>query len=165
MVTWKEFAEAEPTLAQAGATQLFQYGVGQAFLATIRTDGGPRLHPVCPVLSGARLYLLVMPHSPKRRDLEHDGRYALQAFPQPRPDSDEFYLTGTARRLSDPAVCATVLSDAKHHASSDEIVFELQVERAMLTTWEGFATPDYRSRHSIWIAPAADGEAPRDSGA
>ena len=39
MASWTEFAAAEPSLAQAGADQLFQYGVGLAFLATLRMDG------------------------------------------------------------------------------------------------------------------------------
>jgi len=51
MVTWAEFAAAEPELADAGRSQLYQFGVGLAFLATVRRDGAPRLHPVCPVLS------------------------------------------------------------------------------------------------------------------
>jgi hypothetical protein len=156
MFIWKDFAEANPILAQAGATQFCQYGVGLAFLATIRKDGAPRLHPVCPVISGSGLYLLVQPHSPKRWDLQRDGRFALQAFPQDRPDSDEFYLSGTARFVNEPAVFAAVLSDAKHHASPEEILFELQIERAMHTTWTGFGTPDYRALHSSWTAPAGD---------
>ncbi|OGO37181.1 MAG: hypothetical protein A2W35_10665 [Chloroflexi bacterium RBG_16_57_11] len=152
MANWKEFAQAEPSLAQTGANQLFQYEVGLAFLASIRKNGAPRLHPVCPVLSKARLYVLIMPNSPKRLDLERDGRYALQAFPQDKPDSDEFYLSGTARLIDDPAIYADVLADAKHHANPDEILFELEIDRAMHTRWEGFGTPDYRSVHSTWIA-------------
>jgi len=152
MVTWHEFAQADPALAEAGAKHLFQYEVGLAFLATVNSAGAPRLHPVCPVLSGSGLYILVLPHSPKRRDLERDGRYALQAFPQARPDSDEFYLAGTARLAEDPELRKTVLSDARHRASPDEILFELLVERAMRTIWEGFGTPDYHSRHAVWKA-------------
>lgn len=153
MATWSEFAEAEPALAEAGVAQLFQYGVGLAFLATVRPDGGPRLHPVCPVLSDSRLFILVLPDSPKRWDLQRDGRFALQAFPQDKPDSDEFYVSGTARLVDDPSVFASVLSDAKHQASPDEVLFELEIERAMHTWWEGFGTPDYRSFHSAWVAP------------
>lgn len=52
MVTWREFAAAAPDLAEAGRALLTQFGVGLAFLATVRRDGAPRLHPVCPVLSG-----------------------------------------------------------------------------------------------------------------
>jgi hypothetical protein len=152
MATWDEFAAADPALAKAGEGQLFQYGVGLAFLATIRKDGGPRLHPVCPVLSNSHLYVMLLPNSPKRRDLQRDGRYAMQAFAQDRPDSDEFYIRGTARRIGDPELIRAVVSDAKHHANPDEVLFELEIELAMRTTWEGFGTPDYRPSHSIWVA-------------
>lgn len=153
MATWSQFAKSHPAMAEAGLAQLFQYGVGLAFLATVRKDGGPRLHPVCPVISNSRLFLLVLPQSPKRWDLQRDGRYALQAFPQPRPDSDEFYISGTARLIDDPDLFSAVLADARHHASPDEILFELLIEGAMLTKWEGFGTVEYRSSHMTWIAP------------
>jgi hypothetical protein len=155
VVTWSEFEKANPALAEAGSKQIFQYGVGLAFLATVRSDGSPRLHPLCPVLSDSHLYILVVPHSPKRWDLQRDGRYSLQAFPQARPDSDEFYLNGTAQLLTDPAKKSAVLADAKHVASPDEIIFELLIERAMWTTWEGFGTPEYHSKHTIWKAQDA----------
>src|SRR2546421_11325629 len=97
MVTWKDFAVAVPDLAQVGAALLTQFGgVGRAFVATLRGDGAPRLHPVGRVLSRDRLFVLITPESPKRRDLERDGRYALQTFPQPKAGSDEFYLAGKA---------------------------------------------------------------------
>ena len=63
MVTWKEFAAAQPDLAEAGRSLLFQFKVGLAFLATVRKDGAPRLHPVCPVVSNDRLFVLVTPTS------------------------------------------------------------------------------------------------------
>ena len=152
MVTWKEFAQADPALAEAGCHQLFQYEVGLAFLATVRKDGSPRLHPVCPVLSNSHLYILVSPNSPKQGDLQRDGRYALQAFPQDRPDSDEFYLTGMARLVDDLEMKSVVLGDAKHHTRPEELLFELLIERAMRTTWEGFGTPEYHSKHTVWKA-------------
>lgn len=76
MVAWKECAQSNPELADIGAGLLYPFGVGLAFLATIRKDGGPRLHPVCPVLSNDRLYVLILPDSPKKNDLLRDGRYA-----------------------------------------------------------------------------------------
>src|SRR5207245_1851463 len=96
MVTWKEFAAAEPDLADVGRLLLYQFKVGLAFLATVRQDGAPRLHPVCPVLSNGRLFVLITPTSPKRYDLLRDGKYALQTFLQPKPGSDEFYIAGKA---------------------------------------------------------------------
>jgi hypothetical protein len=152
MLTWKAFSQAEPSLAQTGAARIFQYDVGLAFLATLRPDGAPRLHPVCPVLSDSRLYVFVTPSSPKLADLARDGRYALQAFPQPKPDSDEFYISGSARRVTDQHLIARAFADAKHHISPEEVPFELLIDRAMHTVWEGFGTPEFHPVHRKWKA-------------
>src|SRR6266446_7762740 len=133
MVTWKEFATAESDLADVGRALLFQFKVGLAFLATVRKDSAPRLHPVCPVLSNDRLFVLIIPTSPKRHDLLRDGRYALQAFPQPKAGSDEFYVAGKAFLVEDSATRAPVLRDAKHMADASEILFELRIDRVMWT--------------------------------
>jgi hypothetical protein len=154
MVTWKEFAAAEPELSEAGRALLFQFGVGLAFLATVRKDGAPRLHPVCPVLSDDRLYVLVTPTSPKRYDLQRDGRFALQSFPQPKPGSDEFYVAGKAVPVDDPATRAAVLRDAAHMAAAGEVLFELRIDRAMHTRWEDVLTPEMRPLHRKWRARA-----------
>src|SRR6266851_9303503 len=108
MVKWKEFSAAEPDLAEIGRSLLYQFKVGLAFLATVRQDGAPRLHPVCPVLSDGRLFVLITPTSPKRYDLLRDGKYALQTFPQPKPGSDEFYIAGRAELVEDSAIRASV---------------------------------------------------------
>jgi hypothetical protein len=156
MVTWNSFAAAAPAMAATGRALLFQFGgVGLAFLATVRRDGAPRLHPVCPVLSGDRLFVLITPASPKHDDLRRDGRYALQTFPQPKPGSDEFYVAGAARLVHDAATRAAVLGDAKHMASASEIVFELHIDRVMHTRWENVLTPQMRPVQAKWRAPAA----------
>jgi hypothetical protein len=154
MLTWKAFAAAEPALAETGRALLFQFGVGLAFLATVRRDGAPRVHPVCPVLSNDELFVLVTPDSPKLGDLLNDGRYALQTFPQPKPGSDEYYLAGRALRVDEASTRAAVLRDAKHMAAASEIVLSLQLDRAMHTRWEHPLTPQMRPVRRIWHAPA-----------
>ena len=72
-VIWEQFAAARPDLAGAGRDLLYQFGVGLAFLSTVRPDGGPRLHPICPVLVDGRLLAHIIP-SPKRDDLHQIGR-------------------------------------------------------------------------------------------
>jgi hypothetical protein len=57
MITWTEFEQHQPFLAGAGRKQIYQFGIGLAFVATVRPDGGPRVHPVCPVISVAGLHL------------------------------------------------------------------------------------------------------------
>jgi hypothetical protein len=51
MLRWAEFQRVRPDLAEAGRRLLYQFGVGLAFLATVRADGGPRLHPMCPLVT------------------------------------------------------------------------------------------------------------------
>jgi len=155
MVTWKEFAAAEPDLAETGRSLLFQFKVGLAFLATVRRDGAPRLHPVCPVLSDGRLFVLITPLSPKRADLLQDGRYALQSFPQPKPGSDEFFIVGRALLIDDPTARADILRDAAHMADASETAFELLIDRVMHTRWEHVLTPQMRSVHKKWRAAKA----------
>jgi hypothetical protein len=105
------------------------------------------------VLSQGRLYVLIVPTSPKQQDLRRDGRYALQTFPQPKPDSAEFYLTGRADLIEEPSLRRAVLQDAKHQAHESERLLELKVGRAMHTTWEGWGTAELRPIHSKWCIP------------
>ncbi len=81
-----------PDLAESGRGLLYQYGIGLGSLATVRPDGGPRLHPFCPVIAEGGLFAFIVP-SPKRADLLRDGRYAIHAFP-PEDVDDEFLAMG-----------------------------------------------------------------------
>jgi hypothetical protein len=38
-----------------GRDLLYQFGVGLGFLSTVRRDGGPRVHPICPILHDDQL--------------------------------------------------------------------------------------------------------------
>src|SRR4029434_960541 len=121
---WAALAADAPDLAETGRALLQQFGgVGLAFLATIRRDGAPRLHPVCPVLSAERLHVLITPDSPKRADLERDGRAELQTSPQPKPGSDEFYVAGRAVLVADPAEREAVFGSARHMWEPFHVVF------------------------------------------
>ena len=60
-VPWSTLATERPDLAEAGRALLYQFGVGLAFLGTIRKDGGPRVHPVCPLIAAEAIYMLVTP--------------------------------------------------------------------------------------------------------
>ncbi len=100
MVTWGGFSLERPDLAEAGRGLLYQFGVGLAFLATVRRDGGPRVHPMCPMLTDDGLFAFIVA-SPKRDDLVRDGRYAMHAFPAD-DNEDAFSLTGIAERQIGP---------------------------------------------------------------
>jgi GNAT superfamily N-acetyltransferase len=143
MARWAEFAAEAPELAEAGRALLQQFGVGLAFLATVRPDGGPRLHPVCAILHEGGLYVLVV-DSPKQRDLLRDGRHALHSFPSPRAD-DEFYATGRARPVDDPELVAAVRAAqraAGGESTGDERCFELDLERCLHARYKPRGEPD-----------------------
>src|SRR5215213_8899952 len=100
VLSWGDFRRARPDLADAGRGLMYQFGVGLAFLATVRSDGGPRVHPMCPVIAESGLFAFLVP-SPKRDDLHRDGRYAMHSFPADE-NEDAFYLTGRAASVRDP---------------------------------------------------------------
>ncbi|AGL13584.1 pyridoxamine 5'-phosphate oxidase family protein [Actinoplanes sp. N902-109] len=130
MASWSEFASAEPELASAIRALFQQYGPGMGYLATVRADGGPRVHPVSPVVTDEGLYCFLV-DSAKRRDLERDGRYALHSYP-PEESDDEAYLTGHATPVTDHTVI-TRLADALHASPAvDWRLFELTIDSAML---------------------------------
>jgi hypothetical protein len=149
MLTWQELTDVRPDLAAAGRALLYQFDIGLAFLATVRRDGGPRLHPVCPLIHDGHLFVFVVGHSPKCRDLQRDGRYALHTFP-PAHNDDEFYCTGRVRSISELVLRLAVAEQAKHHVQDHEILFELRLERALYTTWENPRQPNTRPIHTKW---------------
>jgi hypothetical protein len=51
MKRWNEFAAEQVELAEAGRALVYQCKVGLGYLATVRKDGAPRVHPVCPVIA------------------------------------------------------------------------------------------------------------------
>lgn len=152
MVRWSEFEAAAPAMAQTGQAMFYQFGIGLGFLATVRRDGGPRMHPFCPIITGGGLYGLIG-DSPKRLDLVRDGRVAIHSFPRPELD-DEFYIAGTARRVYDPAVYRAVLEAYQTTGGLDDgttLLFEFDIERVMLAKYE--PRPQWPPVYSKWAAP------------
>jgi hypothetical protein len=137
VATWGSSRRRLGARAARGRAILVHFGVPLGYLATVRGDGGPRVHPFCPIVCDGRLYGLIGP-SPKQRDLVRDGRFALHSFPLPERD-DEFYLTGRARLREEPelerAVRAAYLATG---GGSDGIekLFELDLEHAAVHVQE-----------------------------
>jgi hypothetical protein len=147
MARWEDLERDAPELAAHGRRLLYQFGLGLGFLATIRPDGGPRLHPFCPILADGGLWGFIGP-SPKRGDLRRDGRCAVHSFP-PEDLDDEFYVQARAVEINDAATIAAVR--AAYTApiqGDDEVLFELRPERAMLALYE--SRPSWPPRYTRW---------------
>ena len=156
-VRWGGLRSRRPDLAEAGLELLYQFGVGLAFLATIRVDGGPRVHPMCPVIVDDGLYALLIP-SPKRNDLIRDGRFALHSFPTD-DNEDAFSVTGLAREVRLEEVRAMLVARFLEERPTiglapadldEQMLFELHVATCLLTRTNGHGDPT--PRHTVWHA-------------
>ncbi|MFY1689020.1 pyridoxamine 5'-phosphate oxidase family protein [Plantactinospora sp. WMMB782] len=159
MASWSEFASDEPRLADAIRVLIQQYGPGLGYLATVRADGGPRVHPVSPVITDEGLFCFVV-DSPKRRDLERDGRYALHSFP-PEDSDDEAYVAGRARPVTDQARVDQLAGNLRAAPQVDWRLFEFTVDVAMVARHgSNGATPlaagdrSERPAVQVWLDPA-----------
>ncbi len=154
MKTWGEFSRLRPDLAEPGRALLYQVGVGLAFLATTRPDGGPRVHPMCPLLTDESAFAFIVP-SPKQGDLRRDGRFALHSFPC-EDNEDAFYCAGTARQVTDAALrnelsAMFVAERVQFHVpapADDDELFEFLLDSCLLTRTTGHGDPD--PAHQIW---------------
>ncbi|WFE25763.1 pyridoxamine 5'-phosphate oxidase family protein [Solwaraspora sp. WMMD791] len=167
MATWSQFAADEPRLATAIRLLMQQYGPGLGYLATVRADGGPRVHPVSPVITEDGLFCFIV-DSPKRRDLERDGRYALHSFP-PEESDDEAYLAGRARPVTDVATVARLARAARAVPHVDWRLFEFTVDVAMVArhgTGAGPATTiAMEPAVQVWLDPTSGTAAPHETAA
>lgn len=130
MGMWSDFASADPPLASAVHSLLCQYGPGLGYLATLRPDGWPRIHPVSPVITDGALFCFLI-SSAKRRDLERDGRYALHSCP-PECSDDEACLAGIASPVLDRIRVQRIARAARAKPGGDWRLFEFSVDRAMV---------------------------------
>ena len=141
MATWGEFAEAEPELAAFAVERMRGRIVYQA---TLRLDGGPRVHPVSPWIAEGLLCVSFRDRSPKMREVSQDPRYALHtALPWDDHGGEhgEFMARGRLEQLaaSDPAVIARPGSPPYglvHYACS--------IEEAVSTEYTDAELPVYR---------------------
>ena len=160
MITWRDFARQRPDLASAGKALLYQHNVGLAFLATIRPDSGPRLHPMCPLLSDDGLFAFIIP-SPKQGDLRRDTRFAMHSFPC-EDNEDAFYITGGARLVEDLGLRTKLAAQFVEERAQfgvpspaeGDALFAFEIDRCLHTTTAGHG--DGAPQHTVWHAPDSD---------
>lgn len=151
MASWDVFAAAEPEMAAAGRRLLWVPGIGFGYLATVRPDGGPRIHPVNLVIANGRLLSFLVP-SPKPEDLRRDGRYALHSTGS-EAESDEFYVTGTATvRTDDLALRQAAAGTIGFTVADDHVLVELGLDAVL---WGHYSSPpSFPPAYRRWRASA-----------
>ena len=145
LVTWGEFAAATPDVAASGRALLYRTGHGEALLVTVRGDGPPQAHPISVGVVNGGLYAFILP-SPKLRDLEQDGRYALHAHFDPAVPH-EFLIRGRVRPVDDHVTRATLAADWDWGVGNAP-AFECLVEDALYG--ERASADDWPPRYAAW---------------
>jgi hypothetical protein len=107
-----------------------------------------------PLLTGGRLHVFIVNLSPKYQDLLRDSRFALHAMP-PLAGGEEYYLTGRAAPVDDPARREEVTraSGGRLGHLDFEVLFELDIRRVLHTKWTGWGTAQIRPEYVRWRAP------------
>jgi hypothetical protein len=143
IMSWKYLEEQQPELAAFGLERLNGH---VAYLATVRKDGSPRLHPMTPIIGQGHLFVFMEPTSPKGHDLQRDGRYAIHgAVSDTSGMSGEFVVTGRAHLVDDPGKRPLAVSLAPYVAAERYILFEFDIETAASTIY-----PDDRPVRQFW---------------
>jgi hypothetical protein len=139
-MSWRELATADAELAAFGEKRLHDQ---VAYLATIRPDGSPRLHPVRPVIGNGRLFIFMEPASPKGQDLRRDGRYVLHctATGSEPWDLNEFSVDGRAAVVEDQVVRQIANSATAFPRDEHFALFELGVKSAFSTMYGADGQP------------------------
>jgi Pyridoxamine 5'-phosphate oxidase len=128
MPSWDGFEAQAPALAAFGAERLTS---APGYLATIRRDGRPRVHPVAPIIGGGRLFVFMEPTSPKGHDLRDRGWYSLHnGVLDTFGTGGEFHVSGRATLMDDDEIRAVVTGAAGYQPEDRYILFELGVNEA-----------------------------------
>ena len=137
MRSWAEFAAEAPELSAFGCRRLERR---IAYLATIRADGSPRVHPVSSFIGMGCLAIYMEPTSLKVADLRRDARFALHcAVEDNEGGGGEFYVTGRAEEITDPTRRSAAVSwaaAAGHKALERHVFFEFKLGHVLATTYD-----------------------------
>lgn len=141
-MSWADLAAAAPDLAAFGAQLLSR---SPAYLATVRADGSPRVHPVTPIVGDGRLFVFMEPTSPKGADLRQRPAFALHnGVPDMRGTGGEFHLRGTATPLDDADSRAQAVRAAPYEPAERYVLFELDVAEARANGYGDVPLPEPR---------------------
>jgi hypothetical protein len=152
MATWAEFATAEPGLA-AFAWERMEGRI--VYQATLRLDGGPRVHPVSPWLAAGLLCVSFRDTSPKIREVARDARYALHTAQPGGDHAGEYGEFMTRGRLESILPSHPAVLGRPSRTSYGLVHYSCSIEEAVATEYSDDEMPVYRR----WKPSSGDGTA------
>jgi hypothetical protein len=129
-----------------------------SYLATVRRDASPRLHPFCPILAGGRLFAAIPRSSPKGWDLRRDGRCVIHALPG--SEDDELCIRATAIEVTDDPATRSLVREVVTRSGvggmiesvSHDPLFEFDLEQVDVARWVDIGQPGTRAERGRWRA-------------
>jgi hypothetical protein len=104
MATWEEFGTAAPSISAIFTRRHAATG-NLCLLATLRSDGFPRISPIEPRMFEGQLWLVGMPGTTKFTDLGRDPRFCLHTATVDTHVADgDAKVWGTVHDVPDPAL-------------------------------------------------------------
>jgi hypothetical protein len=172
MASWRQFEAEAPELAEVaarlwpGIVALHRDGtvpVGMptfavSYLASIRRDGGPRLHPFCPILAGGQLFAAIPRSSPKGWDLRRDPRCVIHALPG--PDDDEFCVRARAYEMPGSSPLRASVSELVGRSGiggmiesvATDPLFEFDLDQVDVARWHDIGQAGTHAVRQQWRA-------------
>ena len=133
-MSWKILETQAPEIAAFGKARLNDK---VAYLATIRKDGSPRVHPFTPIIGAGHFFAFMEPTSPKGHDIQRDGRFAIHcSVTDTSGDSGEFIITGKAKLIEDADMRALATKLSSYAPAERYILFEFAIESAVSTEYK-----------------------------
>ena len=134
-MSWKTLESQAPDMAEFSRTRLHNK---VAYLATVRKDGSPRVHPFTPIIGEGHFFVFMEPTSPKGNDLQRDARFAIHcSVTDNSGESGEVIITGKANFIEDLELRALAVSICPYNPAKRYILFEFDPETVMLTEYPG----------------------------
>ena len=172
MASWSVVERESPAVAAVAARMwpgLFALDRGQAlppgdhtfsiaYLATVRRDGAPRLHPLCPILAGGRLFAAIPRRSPKGWDLRRDERCVIHAMPG--PEDDELCLRASATEVTARADATSLVQSVVARSNvggmiesvRHDPIFEFDLVQVDVARWVDIGQPGTHAVRQRWRA-------------
>ena len=146
MTAWRDIEKAEPEFAKR-VRALFDAHRHKT-IATLRTDGSPRISGIEAAFEGGELGFGSMPNARKSADLRRDPRFALHSATVDPVEGAEAQWPGEAK-ISGRAIAAGPITEGpdgdQYHADISEVVHTHLNEKATMLVVEWW-TPEHGLR-------------------
>ena len=134
-LSWAEFSKHALEIAQFGLSRI---DGKVCYLATVRENGFPRIHPVTTLVGDGRCFIFAQPNSSKVKDFQANSIFSLHcSMSDSSGSSGEFQISGSvvlSENTSDRLLAESICS---YRPSASFLLYELRISEAMSNGYRG----------------------------